>query len=327
MRCVSNNFCGFTQDKLSHPGYKLAPMPSALAEIAVGGFHVGGFSTAGEETFFVIPEMNLGFDIGRGRREVLAVDNIFLSHGHMDHAAGVAYYFSQRMFIDNRPGNLYAPEPLVQPIRRLLQVWGEIDGNEPPANIFPAYPGVDIQVRRDLIVRPFEVNHPCRRRVRGAYPSLGYVAIEVRNKLLDEYQGLEGPELVALKKKGVAITRRVELPLVAYCGDTAPGDFFKLDYVRDAKILLLECTFVDPDHLERARAGFHIHVSDLREILPQLRNERIVLCHLSRRTALPEAREIIARELGDLFSDRVSLLMQHRARPRRRPPDSGPAGK
>ncbi|HPC22719.1 MAG TPA: MBL fold metallo-hydrolase [Phycisphaerae bacterium] len=302
-------------------------MPSALAEIAVGGFHVGGFSTAGEETFFVIPEMNLGFDIGRGRREVLAVDNIFLSHGHMDHAAGVAYYFSQRMFIDNRPGNLYAPEPLVQPIRRLLQVWGEIDGNEPPANIFPAYPGVDIQVRRDLIVRPFEVNHPCRRRVRGAYPSLGYVAIEVRNKLLDEYQGLEGPELVALKKKGVAITRRVELPLVAYCGDTAPGDFFKLDYVRDAKILLLECTFVDPDHLERARAGFHIHVSDLREILPQLRNERIVLCHLSRRTALPEAREIIARELGDLFSDRVSLLMQHRARPRRRPPDPGPAGK
>ena len=51
------------------------------------------------------------------------------------------------------------------------------------------------------------------------------------------------------------ITRRVEMPLVTYCGDTGPGSFLALDHVRTSRILLLECTFVDDEHRERARAG------------------------------------------------------------------------
>ncbi len=294
-------------------------MAPAAAEIEHGGVRIRGFSLAGEETYFVLPELNLGFDVGRCQREVLAVDNVFLSHGHMDHAAGVAYYFSQRLFIDNQPGNLFAPEALVEPIRRLLKVWGDIDGQEPPANIHPAYPGQDITLRRDLIVRPFEVNHPCRRRI-APIESLGFAAIEVRHKLLDEYQQLTGPQLVELKKQGVAITRRLEIPLVAYCGDTAPGAFLELDYVRDSRILLLECTFVERDHRERARAGFHMHVSDLPAIVARLRNEKIVLYHLSRRTALSDARKMLQREFGGKVDERVCFLMEHRRRKRREAP-------
>ena len=292
-------------------------MPPALAEIEHGGVRVCGFSLAGEETYFVLPELNLGFDVGRCQRDVLGVDNIFLSHGHMDHAAGIAYYFSQRLFIDNQPGNLFAPEPLVDPIRRLLRLWGEIDGQVPPGNIQAANPGEDIPLRRDLIVRPFEVNHPCRRPGR-VFQSLGYTAIEVRHKLLEEYLNLTGPQIVELKKQGVEITRRVELPLVTYCGDTAAGEFFELDHVRDSKVLLLECTFVEPEHRDRARAGSHIHVSDLRDIIPKLRNEKIVLAHLSRRTALSEAKRLLRRELGDQMDERICFLMEHRRRSSRR---------
>ena len=293
-------------------------MSQPIAEMDFGGVHLLGSSLAGEETFFVFPEMNLGFDMGRCQQPVLGVDNIFLTHGHMDHAAGIAYYFSQRMFIDNQPGNLFAPEPLVEPIRRLLRVWADIDGHEPPGHIHPAYAGRDIPLRRDLVVRPFEVNHPCRRQDRSVVQPLGYAAIEVRHKLLDEYQGLTGPQLVELKKQGVEITRRVEIPLVAYCGDTAPGDFLELDFVRNCKVLLLECTFVEPDHRARAQAGFHMHVHYLRDIIPKLNNEKIVLTHLSRRTALSDAKKLLAEELGDVPMDRISFLMEHRRR-RRRP--------
>ena len=298
-------------------------MPQPLAEFEHDGVRILGYSQAGEESYIVAPEMNLGFDIGRAPRETLAVDNILLTHGHMDHAAGLAYYCSQRMFIDAAPGTIYAPEPLVAPINKLMSVWGEIDGHIPPGEIRVAQPGVDIQLRRDLIARPFLVNHPGRGR-RGVIHALGYSIIEVRKKLKDDYLDLTGPQIVELKKKGVEITRRVEIPLLTTTGDTGPGDFLDHDHVRKSRILLLECTFVDPDHRDRARAGNHMHLIDLRDIIPQLENERIVLTHLTRRTPLHEARDALRREFGDQTDERITFLMQHTRRGRRARPQSEP---
>lgn len=299
-------------------------MATPIAQLEHGNVRLLGSSLAGEETFIVAPELNLAFDVGRAQREVLSVDHVFLSHGHMDHAAGLAYYFSQRMFIDNAPGHVYVPAALVEPIERLLRIWADIDGHAPPANIHAAEPGQDIPLRRDLIVRPFEVNHPCRRRDYDAYEALGFTAIEVRQKLLEEYLDLSGPQIVELKRQGVQITRRVEIPLVTYCGDTAAGDFLGLDYVRNSRILLLECTFVEDDHVDRARAGNHIHIRDLRQILPRLNNEKIALIHLSRRTSLPAARKLLEREVGAEHCERIAFFMEHRRRGRR--PPSAPGG-
>lgn len=291
-------------------------MSIPFAEFALDNVRIVGGSVAGEESCILAPDLNLAFDVGRAPRELITIDNVFLSHGHMDHAAGIAYYFSQRMFIDNQPGSLFLPAGLGEPVRKLLQLWAEIDGHEPPGNITEVTPGQDVPLRRDLVVRPFAVNHPCRRRRLAPVTALGYAAIEVRNKLKDEFQHLEGPQLVELKKKGIEITRRVEMPLVAYCGDTADGAFLDLDHVRNARILLLECTFVEDDHVDRARAGYHLHISDLPAILPRLANERILLTHLSRRTPLPDARRRLRALLGDDQMERVSFLMDHRRRRR-----------
>lgn len=287
-------------------------MPPSFAEFSYQGIRLLGRTLAGEESYIVAPELNLSFDVGRAPREVVAVDHVLLTHGHMDHSAGAAYYFAQRKFIENAPGHLYVPEGLVDPVRRLLRVWADIDGREPPANVHPAFGGQDITIRRDLIVRPFKVRHPCRRHDRSVVQGLGFAAIEVRHKLKDEHVGLTGPQLVELKQKGVEITRRIEMPLVAYCGDTAPGDFLDLDCVRNAKVLLLECTFVEPEHLDRARAGNHMHVSYLREVVAELNNERILLTHLSRRTPLPAARKILRREVGAEADERVTFFMDRR---------------
>ncbi|MGE3180256.1 MAG: MBL fold metallo-hydrolase [Phycisphaerae bacterium] len=297
-------------------------MSRGNAEFEYDGIHLVGASIAGAETYVVAPEMDLSFDLGRCPLDVLHVSNVFLSHGHMDHAAGAAYYFSQRMFIDNEPGKLFAAAPLCDPLRRLMDVWGEIDGNIPRADIRPAIPGVDIALRRDLCVRPFEVNHGRRRLDGNLVTALGYAAIEIRKKLKPEYHGLAGPQLVELKKKGIEITARTEVPLVTYCGDTANGDFFDLPYVRDAKVLLLECTFVDDDHRSRARAGFHIHSQDLRDIVPRLRNEKILLTHLTRRTPIGEAMRAVESAVGAEEMSRISFLMSHRRR--LRPPETQP---
>lgn len=282
---------------------------------------------AGEESFVVLPEFNLAFDLGRAPREIVATDHVFLSHGHMDHAAGLAYYFSQRAFIEASPGNLYLPRGLERPVQDLLRVWTEIDGGRPPANIRVAEPGCDIEVRKGLHVRPFQVRHPFRRPDGTVVHALGFVVLDIRNKLIEEYAGLTGPQLVELKKQGVAITRRVEVPLVAFTGDTAPGDFFELDYVANARVLITECTFFEAEHVQRARQGNHLHVSDLRAVAPKLRNERVVLTHVSRRTALSEARAMLRRELGDAADERFTFLMEHRRKRARRPADAPHAGR
>jgi len=295
--------------------YKLR-MPAPLAKHSFEGIELLGTTLAGEESFVVAPLFNLAFDLGRAPREVVNVDHVFLTHGHMDHAAGVAYYFGQRKFLDNEPGHVYLPEPLVSSVRRLLRVWAEID-HEPPANLHAALPGEDVVLRRDLIVRPFRVHHPSRRSDGVVVEGLGYAAIEVRRKLKHEFRDLSGEQIVALKRKGIEVTRRLELPLLAYCGDTAPGEFLGQDCVRNAKILLMECTFVEPDHLERARAGYHMHVQYLGELLPRLNNEKILLTHLSRRTTLAQARTLLRREIGGEAGERVTFFMEGAPRGRR----------
>jgi ribonuclease Z len=182
-----------------------------------------------------------------------------------------------------------------------------------------ARPFEDIPIRKNLVVRPFAVNHMRQGRRDGGAQALGYTAIEVRKKLKAEYSELTGPQLVDLKRQGIEITRRVELPLVTYSGDTGPGEFFELDFVRNSRVFLLECTFVAEEHRERARAGNHMHLQDLQRVLPTLNNERIVLTHLTRRTSVRDAQALLRQAIGSEADERVSFLMGHRRpRPARR---------
>ena len=67
-----------------------------FAKLKLGALHIIGYSVAGEETVVQVPEMDVCFDIGRAPYFALTSNIICLSHGHMDHMAGVAYYLSQR---------------------------------------------------------------------------------------------------------------------------------------------------------------------------------------------------------------------------------------
>ncbi|MCJ7543023.1 MAG: MBL fold metallo-hydrolase [Phycisphaerae bacterium] len=72
--------------------------PYELSEVRVGEFTLAGYSVAGEEAVIVAPELDCVFDIGRCPREALVVNHLLLTHGHMDHVAGLPYYFAQRDF-------------------------------------------------------------------------------------------------------------------------------------------------------------------------------------------------------------------------------------
>jgi ribonuclease Z len=290
-------------------------MPTHVVSKTVGGFRVVGYSVAGEETAVALPELNVCFDAGRSPREIVSIDTLCVSHGHMDHAAGVPYYFSQRHFIGTASGRVVVHRRLAQAFQALMACWAEIEGHHSPAEIVGVMGGEEVSLRRNLILRAFDVNH-------GQY-SLGFSVIERRHKLKSEFAECSGPQLVELKKQGVEIENHLEVPLVAYCGDCADGDFLDLDHVRNARLLIVECTFFDPEHIRRARVGRHLHVRDLPEIFPRLRNQHILLTHVTRRTDMRFAKRALESLIEQGDRERVSFLMDRPRRSREAEPSRG----
>ena len=278
--------------------------PQRLSEMQLDEFSLVGYSVAGEESVIIAPELDCVFDIGKCPREALTVNHVLLSHGHMDHVAGLPYFFAQRDFQGIANGVALVPADLVDPLKGLMAAWGRVEGHVPPHRFVGMKPGQDFEIRRGLIARAFATCH--------VSDSLGFSIIDVRRKLKDEYVGLTGPQIVKLKKDGLEVTNRIEVPLVAYLGDTGPANYSDLPCVARAKALLIECTFFDDDHVQRARAGKHLHVTDLPGVLEGMDNEHIIIVHITRRTNMSAARKTLRKTLPRDVLERVTFLMSRR---------------
>ncbi|MCC6424256.1 MAG: hypothetical protein IT447_12330 [Phycisphaerales bacterium] len=272
-----------------------------FARIPVGQFHVVGYSVAGEETVVQVPELNVCFDIGRSPHFALTSDIVCISHAHMDHIAGLAYYLSQRHFQGMKPGTIIVPRELERPIDNLLRCWREVERQGTPYKLIGLSPNQHYEVRKDFIIRALATHH--------RVTSLGYSLINVREKLKPEYQGIPGPELAEMRKKGVEIQYRLEVPLVTYLGDTTIGPVFDHPDVQNSQVLLTELTFYDEDHRQRAKVGRHLHLEHFLEILPKLNNQEIVIIHISRRTGIGRAKYLLRKRIGEAKMKNIHFLM------------------
>jgi ribonuclease Z len=272
-----------------------------FAKLRFGATHVIGYSVAGEETVVQIPELNVCFDIGRAPYFSLTSDIVCISHSHMDHLAGLGYYLSQRAFQGMKPGTVLVPREIERPIDQLLRCWRDVERQGTPFELIPMSPGQMYEVRRDFGIRAFATHH--------GGTSLGYALISVREKLKPEYADKTGPELVQMKRSGVEIQYRVEVPLVAYLGDTTIGPVFDQPDVQNAQILITEVTFFDPTHRTKAKAGKHMHIEHFVEVLPKLKNEHIVIGHVTRRSGIKRAQRMLAKRVGAEEMKRIHFLM------------------
>ena len=277
-----------------------------LARVKIGELEVVGYSVAAEETVLGMPRLDVCFDIGKAPDQIIPINHVLLTHGHMDHAAGIAYYLSHRNFCGQSPGTILAPENLLGPMRDIIDAWGRLDGNRIPANLVGVKAGDEYQIKPNLFTRVFPTKHS-----RG---SVGYTVIEKRKKIKPEYAQLTGPQIVELKKQGVQIDYPLELPIVSYFGDTQYVDFSKLKYIAESKILIAECTFYETDHSGRAEAGRHMHIKEFAELMEKLNNEHIIITHTTQRTPMREIRKILKDVLSPQKYDRIILFMDRRQR-------------
>lgn len=283
---------------------KAPPRRPQLGFLYVPPIRIQGISIAGEETVVAVPELDLCFDLGLMPRAVLNSKFAALTHGHMDHSAGLAYYFSQRHFQGMGVGTVVCHPALERPIHNVMRAWIDLEAQRTPYKVIALPPDSEIEIKNHHFLRGFATVH--------TVPSLGYTVMERRSKLREEFVGMPQEQLVELKKSGTEITRTLEIPLVCYTGDTAKGPWLDRPDVRQAKILVTECTFIDPADRGRASVGRHLHLGDILDILDHCDAEAVVLTHLSRRTHIGMVRQQLERNVPQRHRDRVHVLMDGR---------------
>jgi ribonuclease Z len=263
-------------------------------------FLIEGRSRAGHETWFRIRDFGVAFDIGRCPDQVVSMPHVFITHAHLDHAAGIPFYAGQRHLQRLEDGTIYVPSEAAEDVRALMDVQRRLTGGKfEEVSIQGVEVGEEVRVGRHLYVRGHAAPHRVAARA--------YELIERRHHLREEYIGTDPETIAALRREGVQVEEEYRKAILFYTGDTDRGLLESSDALFRAQVLMIECSFIEEGHQERAAHYRHIHIDDIAEFAEKFENETIVLTHFSRRYSREEIRSGVRRRLPASLHDRIRL--------------------
>ncbi len=241
-----------------------------------GNLTVEGWSRAAVQSCWRIPELKLGFDLGASPWDFMGTPNWFVSHAHLDHIAALPVYVARRRMMKMEPPTVFVPAECFEDVKKLLLIFQRLDRGRQICNLIPVEAGQEFEISREHVVSAWATTH--------TIPSRGFVVWDRRQKLKDEFLGLPGEKIKELKFSGVAITREVRTPLVAYTGDTSPAGLDACPAAFDAKILITELSFIRASHRrEKIHKFGHMHMDDFIERREKFKNELLIVGHFSTR--------------------------------------------
>ena len=264
------------------------------------GLTIEGYSRAAVQSYWRIPELKIGFDLGAHPWDFMGTPTWMLTHTHLDHIAALPVYVARRRMMRMEPPRIYLPAVAVEDVKRLLLVMQRLDRGRQLCELIGVQAGDEIELSREHVVTVFATTH--------TIPSVGYVVWDRRNKLKEEYHGLPGDRIRDLRLSGVEVTRSVRTPLVCYTGDTNPAGLDAYPPVYQAKVLITEMSFIRPNHRrEKIHKFGHMHLDDFIERADRFQNELLICGHLSTRYHPQEVRRVVEARLPPVLRDRVKL--------------------
>jgi ribonuclease Z len=266
------------------------------------GLTVEGYSRAAVQSYWRIPELKIGFDLGAQPWDFMGTPTWLLTHTHLDHIAALPVYVARRRMMRMEPPTVYLPAEAVEDVRRLLHIMQRLDRGRMLCELRGVQPGDEIELSREHVITVFPTAH--------TIPSVGYLVWDRRMKLKEEYHGLPGDQIRDLRLSGAEVTREVRVPLLAYTGDTTPAGLDNFPPVYEAKILITELSFIRPNHRrEKIHKHGHMHLDDLLERAERFKNELIICAHFSTRYHPQEVRRLVEAKLPPGLRERVRLWL------------------
>jgi ribonuclease Z len=264
------------------------------------GLTVEGYSRAAVQSYWRVPELKVGFDLGAQPWDFMGTPNWFVTHTHLDHVAALPVYVARRRMMKMEPPTVYVPAESVEDVKKLLHVMQRLDRGRQLCELVGVEVGQEVELSRDHVVTAWATAH--------TIPSRGYVVWERRNKLKEEYQGLPGEKIRDLRLSGTAVTREVRFPLVAYTGDTAPAGLDACPAAYEAKVLITELSFIRAAHRRDKIHKFgHMHLDDFLERADRFHNELVIAAHFSTRYHPSEVRKILEKKLPPALQAKLKL--------------------
>lgn len=267
-----------------------------------GRITIEGYSRAAVQTYWRIPELKIGFDLGAQPWDFMGTSTWFVSHTHLDHIAALPVYVARRRMMKMDPPTIYLPDHAIETVERLLKVYRQLDRGRLPCELIAVKAGDEIELSRELVVTASATHH--------TVPALGYIVWERKQKLKPEYLELRGDQIRDLKESGVEITTEVRVPELAYLGDSAPAGLDNCPAMYEARVLISEMTFVAPSHRkEKIHKHGHMHLDDYVERKDRFKNEKIIAGHFSTRYNSRQVRNLVSKALPDMLGDRLYLWL------------------
>ncbi len=277
-----------------------------LTQVTAGPYTVRGLSLGGIHTALCVPELRLLLDAGLAPRSFVGPDTMLLSHGHVDHVGSLAGLLGLRgLAAKSTPLRVMMPAEIVQPLERSLAAMTEMQRYDLSVDAVPMRPGDETLLRGDLHVKAFRTKH--------TVPSLGYQVVRRVQKLRAEFHQLPGEEIARRRQAGEDMCHEVETGELVYATDTLIEALDDEPSVYDARVLIMECTFLD-DKKSRAdsRAGCHVHLDEIVDRASRFNNEHIVLMHFSQLYHPDEVRELLAARCPPSLHERIVPLLPSR---------------
>lgn len=266
------------------------------------GLTIEGYSRAAVQSYWRVPELKIGFDLGAQPWDFMGTPTWLVTHTHLDHVAALPVYVARRRMMKMEPPTIYLPAEAVEDVRRLLLIMQRLDRGRMVCQLNGVTPGQEIELSREHVVTAFATTH--------TIPSLGYIVWERRHKLKEEFHGLPGDKIRDLRLSGIEVTREIRTPIVAYTGDTSPAGLDNCPAAFEAKVLITEMSFIRPNHRrEKIHKFGHMHLDDFIERADRFKNELIVCAHFSTRYHPLEVRKLVDAKLPESLRSRIRLWL------------------
>src|SRR5438094_8849518 len=113
------------------------------------GLTVEGYSRAAVQSYWRIPELKIGFDLGGQPWDFMGTPTWLLTHTHLDHIAALPVYVARRRMMKMEPPTIYLPAFAIEDVKRLLLVMQRLDRGRQNCELKGVQAGDEIELSRD----------------------------------------------------------------------------------------------------------------------------------------------------------------------------------